>query len=97
MQLNFSVPLGQQYKLDVFGTVLASCADFVSQSILVRTRRAYYFFYSSKISKIYRCWIVWSRKIGVIIIPSILALAFLGLSTYLRSLADSKLNSIYSL
>ena len=36
-----------------------------------------------KISKIYRCWIVWGKKIRVVIVPSILAFIFLGPSTYL--------------
>ena len=38
--------------------------------------------YSSKSSKIYRCWIVWNSNIRVVIIPSILALAYLGSSIY---------------
>jgi hypothetical protein len=46
-------------------------------------------YYSSKTSKIYRCWIVWGRDTRVVIIPSILTFAFLGLSTYLHSLANS--------
>ena len=30
--------------------------------------------------KIYRCWIVWGQNIRVVVVPSILAFAFLGLS-----------------
>ena len=33
--------------------------------------------------KIYRCWIVWDHNIHVVIVPSILAFAFLRLSSYL--------------
>jgi hypothetical protein len=36
--------------------------------------------YSSKSSKIYRCWIVWHQNIRVVVIPSMLAIAFLGSS-----------------
>ncbi|KAF8817017.1 hypothetical protein BYT27DRAFT_7247887 [Phlegmacium glaucopus] len=32
---------------------------------------------------IYRCWIVWGCNIRVVILPSILAVAYLGRSTYL--------------
>ena len=43
----------------------------------------YHPFYSPKSSKIYRCWIVWGQNIRVVIIPSFLALAYLGRSIYL--------------
>jgi hypothetical protein len=33
-----------------------------------------------KISKIYRCWIVWGQNIRVVIIPSFLAIVYLGQS-----------------
>ena len=46
-------------------------------------------FYTSKSSsKIYRCWIVWGRNFRVVIIPSILTLAYLGLSIYFDLLPD---------
>ena len=43
--------------------------------------------------KLYRCWIVWGYSIGVVIVPSFLAFAFLGPLIYLHSesLADFNL------
>ena len=65
--------------------VLAGCCDFLAQCILVRINHCTHRpFYSPKISKIYRCWIVWGRNIRVVIIPSFLAIAFLGRSIYLH-------------
>ena len=47
-------------------------------------------FHSSNLqmTKIHRCWIVYGQNIRVIIVPSILALAYLGPSFYLDSFAD---------
>ena len=39
------------------------------------------------LQKIYRCWIVWGYNIRVVILPSVLAFAFLGPSIYLHSLS----------
>lgn len=61
----------------ISGAIIGSC-DFISQCILVRINHDYHLLYSSKSSKIYRCWVVWNRNIRVVTIPSILALAFLG-------------------
>ena len=44
------------------------------------------YIHSSQFSKIYRCWVVWGRNIRVIIIPSILAFAFLGQSIIYHAL-----------
>ena len=44
-------------------------------------------FYSPKSSKIYRCWIVWGQNIRVVIIPSLLAIAYLGQSFFLYLLS----------
>ena len=41
---------------------------------------------SSQFSKIYRCWVIWGRKIRLIIIPSILAFVFLGQSIVYHAL-----------
>ena len=41
-------------------------------------------FFSPKSSKIYRCWIVWGKNIRVVIIPSFLAITYLGQSSYLH-------------
>ena len=51
----------------------------------------YHSLYKSISSKIYRCWIVWGRNISVVIIPTILTLAYLGLSIYLDLLPDFNL------
>ena len=45
-------------------------------------------FYSPKSSKIYRCWIVWGQDIRVVIIPSFLAIAYLGQSFYLHLISQ---------
>ena len=64
--------------------------DFISQTILVcTTYQVSRSFHSSISSKVYRCWIVWGQDIRVVIIPSVLAFAFLGPSTYLHSLSNS--------
>ena len=34
------------------------------------------------LQKIYRCWIVWGQNIHVVIIPSLLAIVYLGRSSY---------------
>ena len=41
-------------------------------------------FYSPKCPKIYRCWIVWRKNIYVVIVPSFLAITFIGQSVYLH-------------
>ena len=64
--------------------ISAGCCDFLAQCILVCINLCTYNpFYSLKSSKIYRCWIVWGQNIRVIIIPLLLAVAYLGQSTYL--------------
>ena len=63
--------------------IVDSCIDFTSQCIIVRINHSsciYHPFYSTKLSKIYRCWIVWGQNIRVVIIPSILAITHLGQS-----------------
>ena len=51
------------------------------------THKSLYLSFRSKSSKIYRCWIVWGKNIRVVIIPSFLAIAYLGESEsiYLQS------------
>ena len=41
-------------------------------------------FYSAKSPKIYRCWIVWRNNIYVVIIPSFLAITYIGQPIYLH-------------
>ena len=80
-------------KLKMYEIAGFTWCDFVAHFILVRTAvDAYYSIYSSKCLKIYRCWIVWGKKKRVVIVPSVLAFASLGPSTYLySSLADFNL------
>ena len=62
------------------GTIFGG-SDFIAQCILVRINHCtYQLFYSPKSSKIYRCWIVWGKNNRVVIVPSILAITFLGQS-----------------
>ena len=71
------------YHLDIIQATVFACCDFIAQLVLVRTTGdAYYLKYSSMSSKIYRCWIVWGRNIRVVIVPSILAFAFLSPSLF---------------
>ena len=64
---------------------VSGCCDFLAQIILVRIKHCIYHpFYSPKSSKIYRCWIVWGQNIRVVIVPSFLAVAYLGRSIYLH-------------
>ena len=73
------------FPLETLQIVLAGCCDFLAQSILVRINHwTYHLFYSPKSSKIYRCWIVWGRNVRVVIIPSFLAVTYLGRSIYLH-------------
>jgi hypothetical protein len=70
-------------RLLIVQSTVNGCCDFLAQCILVRINhciRVYHSFYSLKLSKIYRCWIVWGQNIRVVIVPSFLAIAFLGQS-----------------
>ena len=73
-----------QVGLSIFSLVqiiASGCCDFLAQCILVRINHCtYHSFYSPKSSKIYRCWIVWSRNIRVVIIPLLSAVLYLGRS-----------------
>ena len=64
-------------------SIASGCCDFLAQCILVRINHCtYHPFYLPESSKIYRCWIVWGQDIRVVIIPSFLAVAYLGRSIY---------------
>ena len=95
-QFRIVYPLSRQVQIDLQpilkripvaqGTVNA-CCDFTAQCIIVRINHSssiYLLFYSPKTLKIYRCWIVWGKKIRVVIIPSFLAITLLGQSIYLH-------------
>ena len=57
--------------------------DFLCQCILVCINQyTCHPFYWPKSSKIYRCWILCSQNIRVVIIPSFLAIGYLGQSSY---------------
>ena len=66
----------------IIQTIASGCCDFLAQFILVRINHfvpaSVICFIDVNIQKIYRCWIVWGKDIRVAIIPSILAVAYLG-------------------
>ena len=68
------------FYIKIFQTTANGCCDFIAQCILVRISHCtyYHLFYSPKSSKIYRCWIVWGKNIWVIIVPSFLAITYIG-------------------
>jgi hypothetical protein len=67
------------FRITIVQEVANGSCDFIAQCILVRiNHRAYHSFYSPKSSKIFRCWIVWGKDIRVVIIPSFLAISFIG-------------------
>ena len=76
------------YRLAIVQTVASGCCDFIAQFIMVRINHCIYMnhpCYSSKSSKIYRCWIVWGQNIRFVIIPSLMAIAYIGQSLILSS------------
>ena len=74
------------YNLSFVQTTASGLCDFIAQCTLVRTNHFnYHPFYSHNCSKIYRCWIVWGKRKRVVIIPSFLAIAYLGQSIYFQS------------
>ena len=95
-QFRIIYPLSPQLQIDlqpiynriaVAQQTVNACCDFTAQCIIVRINHSssiYNLFYSPKSSKIYRCWIVWAKKICIVIIPSFLATTLLGQSIYLH-------------
>ena len=74
-------------RIDVAQGIVNTCCDFTAQCIIVRINHSSsicHLFYSDKSSKIYRCWIVWGKKMRIVIIPSFLAITLLGQSIYLH-------------
>ena len=70
-------------RISIIQATVGGFCDFLGQCILVRRNHCtYHPSYWCKYSKIYRCWIVWGQNIRVVIIPSFLAIAFLGRSSY---------------
>ena len=84
LSLQFEMDIQSIYfRLSIVQAIAVGGCDFIAQCILVRIiHYTYYPFYSPKSSKIYRCWIVWGQNIRVVIIPSFLAIAYLGQSIY---------------
>ena len=66
-------------RISIVQITLGGCCDFIAQCTLVRINHCiYHLFYLHKSSKIYRCWIVWRKNIWVAIIPSFLAITYIG-------------------
>ena len=67
------------FRISIVQTAVFGCCDFIAQFILVRINHStYHLFYSPKSSKIYRCWIVWGKNIWIAIVPSFLAITYIG-------------------
>jgi hypothetical protein len=67
------------FNINVFQTTANGSCDLIAQCVLVCLNYlAYHPFYSPKSSKIFRCWIVWGKDIRVVIIPSFLAIVYIG-------------------
>ena len=67
------------FRIAIVQPTVFGCCDFITQCTLVRINHCtYHLFYSHKSSKIYRCWIVWGKNIWVAIVPSFLAITYIG-------------------
>jgi len=88
------------FRFDIIQVISNGSCDFIAQCILVRINhwhRTYHPFCSPKSSKIYRCWIVWDRNIRFVILPSLMAIAYIGQSLNLSSSDKQISESIYRL
>ena len=86
------------FRVSIVATTVNGCCDFIAQCTLVRINHfTYHPFYSPKSSKIYRCWIVWGKNIRVVIVPTFLAITYIGQSIYPHSESFDKPISIYRL
>ena len=69
-------------RLGIIQSVASGCCDLIAQCIMVCINHCTYLnppFYSpSKSSKIYLCWIVWDKNVRLVIIPSFMAIAYIG-------------------
>ena len=68
----------------IFQVAASGCYDFLAQ--FMSTHKQLYLssaLLTQIFKKVYRCWIVWGQNIRVAIIPSFLAIAYLGQSSYL--------------
>ena len=68
------------FRFTIVQAIVSGGCDFIAQCTLVRINHSttYHLFYSPISSKIYRCWIVWGKNIRVAIIPSFLAIIYIG-------------------
>ena len=80
------LPIAMLRRIYIVQIIVNGGCDFIAQCTLVCINHCNYHppFYSPKTSKIYRCWIVWGKYIRVVIVPSLLAIAYISQSTYLR-------------
>ena len=80
LQLQTDLQLASMlYRVSVVQTTANGLCDFIGQCILVRINYyTYHPFYTPKYSKIFRCWILWGKNMCVVIIPSFLAIGYLG-------------------
>ena len=84
-----SLRLAMLFRLLIVRMVVFGFCDFIAQCTLVRINNCtYHPFNSLKSSKIYRCWIVWGKNIGVMIVPSFLAITFISQSIYLHLISQ---------
>ena len=80
LQLDADPMLSRLWTIQV---TVSGCCDFIAQCIIVRINHCTcHPFYSPKFLKIYRCWIVWGQNFCVVLIPSFLAVTYLGQSIY---------------
>jgi hypothetical protein len=83
-----NVSNSMSYRVGIVQIVANGSCDFIAQCILVCINHCtYHPFYSPKSSKIFRCWIVWGKDIRVAIIPSFLAITYIGQYIYHHSLS----------
>ena len=68
------------FRLSIVQGTVNGCCDFIAQCTLVRINHCTYHHlsYLPKSSKIYRCWIVWGKNIWVVLVPSFLAIIYIG-------------------
>ena len=93
-RLKYNTTLPVQLEIDsqsmLFRTLIVQttangCCDFIAQCTLVCINYfTYDLFYLPNYSKIYRCWIVWGKNFHVVIVPSFLAITYIGKSIYFQ-------------
>ena len=78
-------PESMLIRLSTVQAIVIGFCEFIARCTLVHINHyTYHPFYSLKSSKIYRCWIVWGKNIGVMIVPSFLAITLISQSIYLH-------------